>query len=965
MGEEGSSSSAESELEFDSVDDELLHFSRHGNVAHIEQLLKRRRAVDDHHKHDDDVDVNCKGSQKRNRGWTPLQLAAYFGHEDTVNLLLEHGAQVNLFNGTGDTALHKAALTNRESVVTVLLQRGADVSIVNREGHTPKQVAGSPDVRRLIEAAEDHERKKLEQEFLEAAAGGHVDQIELLLKKAHPPSLTCTDLFGNTALHIGALNRMENVVVFLLQHGVDTSIKNKNDQIAADMTQMVHMKQLLAVRPGKVFQLQPQKMEGHLLKKLRLLGFRSVWVVLERGVLSYFENKADAALCRKRKGMKYLDEAKIFVPVEQGLEFKIYFSDGTTHILKAEHIDGAEVNKQKWLNALKEHIEYSTHYLHTGEGSSELDMDRVTLGTMSDVLKTAQAQQQLLKSKVTSLTQSIKHLGEVQTEQTKNIQQELESVVTTSKDVCESLTQCMTLFNQQEDLRELQLKEEREKCRVLQDGLHALAMEHHQLERSISFRRSTKKSFDTDDEEFYDCYEVNNCRFGSPEGFQSSFKSFDESMSDGPSDSHPTRSALPVPMFSRQNFSFWSILKQCIGKELSKITMPIVFNEPLSFLQRISEYMEYSFLLERASLTPDPAERMQYVAAFAVSAVSSNWERIGKPFNPLLGETFELDRPEMGFRLVSEQVSHHPPVSAFHAESQNYHFKGSLNPKLKFWGKSVEIHPKGLMTLELLTYNEVYTWHNVNCSVHNVIVGKLWVELAGTMELVNHTNKMKAVLNFKESGWFGRDLHKVEGYVYNENKKKVKALYGNWVLGLYACDPDVYDECVKTSSPSSTSDSPTNCPKPNGSSRTSSTDDVSEDVPLKQLLSYELNIPEESCLWKAKPRPYNSEEYFSFTLFALSLNELIAGMALQLPSSDCRLRPDIRLLEEGKIDSAAEEKNRLEEKQRAAKKERKKKNEEWNPKWFKYAVNPATGKEDWMFCGEYWLRNWSRSPDIF
>jgi len=34
----------------------------------------------------------------------------------------------------------------------------------------------------------------------------------------------------------------------------------------------------------------------------------------------------------------------------------------------------------------------------------------------------------------------------------------------------------------------------------------------------------------------------------------------------------------------------------------------------------------------------------QLVAAFAVSAVASQWDRTGKPFNPLLGETFELTR---------------------------------------------------------------------------------------------------------------------------------------------------------------------------------------------------------------------------------------------------------------------------------------------------------------------------------
>lgn len=59
--------------------------------------------------------------------------------------------------------------------------------------------------------------------------------------------------------------------------------------------------------------------------------------------------------------------------------------------------------------------------------------------------------------------------------------------------------------------------------------------------------------------------------------------------------------------------------------ELSKITMPVIFNEPLSFLQRLTEYMEHTYLIRKASSLSDPVERMQCVAAFAVSAVASQW----------------------------------------------------------------------------------------------------------------------------------------------------------------------------------------------------------------------------------------------------------------------------------------------------------------------------------------------------
>ena len=74
-------------------------------------------------------------------------------------------------------------------------------------------------------------------------------------------------------------------------------------------------------------------------------------------------------------------------------------------------------------------------------------------------------------------------------------------------------------------------------------------------------------------------------------------------------------------------------------------------------LQRLSEELEYSELLDKASETEDPYERMVLIAAFAVSAYGSSHVRAGhKPFNPLLGETYECVREDKGFKYISEQV---------------------------------------------------------------------------------------------------------------------------------------------------------------------------------------------------------------------------------------------------------------------------------------------------------------------
>ncbi|CAH1716420.1 unnamed protein product [Chironomus riparius] len=434
------------------------------------------------------------------------------------------------------------------------------------------------------------------------------------------------------------------------------------------------------------------------------------------------------------------------------------------------------------------------------------------------------------------------------------------------------------------------------------------------------------------------------------------------------------RTSLPAPMFEKQDINMMSILKGCIGKDLSKITMPVHFNEPLSFLQRMVEYMEYSQLMRIAAEQTDPINRLKYIAAFAVSALACNWDRMGKPFNPLLGETYEIERPE--FRCLCEQVSHHPPVSAFHAESPSFQFYGSIYPKIKFWGKSIEIQPKGTLTVKLPKWDETYSWNNPNCTIHNVIVGKLWMEQYGTIEIVNHQSGLKAILQFKATGSIHKDLHRVEGTILDGNKKKL-FLYGRWTDVLKCTDYDSYEAYLKDNpnrfkrsdgSKSPNSESPAHTPRKvfsklnslkMSSFRSLSIQDndvhdqphdkspepetVEMNIPKSQS-TYSIEIPNSETLWTVDPRPESSANYFSFTNFAMSLNELESHMT-NLQSTDSRLRPDIRKLEHGDVEGAIIEKNRLEEKQRDTKKARKSKNggnDDWKPRYVKFICNAFT-----------------------
>mgnify|MGYP003428874204 FL=1 len=106
-------------------------------------------------------------------------------------------------------------------------------------------------------------------------------------------------------------------------------------------------------------------------------------------------------------------------------------------------------------------------------------------------------------------------------------------------------------------------------------------------------------------------------------------------------------------------------------------------------------------------------------------------------------------------------------------------------------------------------------------------------------------------------------------------------------------------------------------------------------IPRSQSL-YSVEIPNSETLWQVDPRPENSTAFYSFTKFAMSLNEIEPHMKLPngLCKTDSRLRPDVRCLENGNLEGAVTEKTRLEEKQRETRKARKSKKgvDDWQPR---------------------------------
>jgi hypothetical protein len=130
--------------------------------------------------------------------------------------------------------------------------------------------------------------------------------------------------------------------------------------------------------------------------------------------------------------------------------------------------------------------------------------------------------------------------------------------------------------------------------------------------------------------------------------------------------------------------------------------------------------------------------------------------------------------------------------------------------------------------------------------------------------------------------------------------------------------------------------------------------------------SSNLNAEEDqgTVLWRVETRPEESSQMYNMSRFAMGLNEL-RNDSDKLPPTDSRFRPDIRIMENGDIKGAGDEKHRLEEKQRAARRKRHEAKEEWVPRWFKRGTNPQTNEAEWVFTESYWQRDFSQCPDLY
>eukprot|EP00818_Percolomonas_sp_WS_P003847 CAMPEP_0117446594 /NCGR_PEP_ID=MMETSP0759-20121206/6427_1 /TAXON_ID=63605 /ORGANISM="Percolomonas cosmopolitus, Strain WS" /LENGTH=476 /DNA_ID=CAMNT_0005238877 /DNA_START=78 /DNA_END=1509 /DNA_ORIENTATION=+ len=288
----------------------------------------------------------------------------------------------------------------------------------------------------------------------------------------------------------------------------------------------------------------------------------------------------------------------------------------------------------------------------------------------------------------------------------------------------------------------------------------------------------------------------------------------------------------------------FELMKQVrIGMDLTKVMIPVDFLEPQSLLERITVYARMIYLLvEDETMRPCPQDDVQFAELSSNEATGgdaskeedirklrelnvqrmirvvrwylSGWHirppGVKKPYNPILGE-FHRCRFDMSpssnssqsegcatsetqssstrnssntppsFLFLAEQVSHHPPISAFYAETLNGDIiaEGWYYPKSKFLGNSAASEIQGELRLRFPRLNQTYVISWPTVYARGIIFGRLVMEIGGECTITCPQNGVSADISFKNKPFIGGEYNCVSGKVYCD-KKKVATFKGRW-----------------------------------------------------------------------------------------------------------------------------------------------------------------------------------------
>ncbi|KAI8092953.1 uncharacterized protein BX664DRAFT_328581 [Halteromyces radiatus] len=228
------------------------------------------------------------------------------------------------------------------------------------------------------------------------------------------------------------------------------------------------------------------------------------------------------------------------------------------------------------------------------------------------------------------------------------------------------------------------------------------------------------------------------------------------------------------------------------GMDLQRVALPTFVLEPRSMLERITDFMSHPELLFSASKLDDPVERFVGVLRYYLSGWHIKPKGVKKPYNPVLGEFFRCqykysDGAEAYY--IAEQVSHHPPMSAYFYTCPDHHvlIAGDIRPKSRFYGNSVGTIMEGASHVILTDrYNERYDIEMPNMYARGVLFGTMTIELGDKSKLSCKSSDLSCELEFKTKGFFSGQWNSLVGKIKKESTQEVLyEISGQWSNEIY------------------------------------------------------------------------------------------------------------------------------------------------------------------------------------
>lgn len=276
----------------------------------------------------------------------------------------------------------------------------------------------------------------------------------------------------------------------------------------------------------------------------------------------------------------------------------------------------------------------------------------------------------------------------------------------------------------------------------------------------------------------------------------------------------PDEADLYTEVLEEQNKSIvWAIIKQIkVGTEVKHLQLPTFVLQPRSLLEKLTDSLVHPQIIMGIGSMENPEERFLAAVKFYLSGWHIRPKGVKNPLNPVCGEVFKAGWTFNGQEIhyVAEQLSHHPPHSAFSYWNVDagVFMNANIAPTyVKFYGNSAESTIKGLIRLSVYgkNFEEEYEFTYPSMLVKGILFGSLHLEVIGKVSIQCKATGYSADIEFKQKAMFrgkynsivgkikksGKTTHSIGGFwdsvvtITDSKSKKTSELFNNTVCEVH------------------------------------------------------------------------------------------------------------------------------------------------------------------------------------